>query len=268
MASKSMGEGLEPLLTWYDTNINETEPIYSIWQGNNLLFSYCENDAEQSRQSLEDNINGLIQNGYNEILTARLHRIPENLRNKFEYVTKSTPTYSTFFFRPCPYKKAEYLPYNGTDLSEMNLSPQSYLIMNKLGAIESRLNAQDEAADYDDDDDDNQEQQQQQPEKITIAGVINTALQQPAIQTAIIGMLTNVLNKFMNVGTPQPAQQYQQFIAGIPGQLTDQEKEILFDAINKIKTVRPQIIEDIYSLGNIAINEPGKASMILSMLPK
>jgi hypothetical protein len=256
--AKAMGVGVDCVLEWFTTNVDANYPYFSIWQSKNLLFSSKDEDYEKAKQLLEDNLRALEQNGYDEVLMIRLHYVPK--REYAKIITASTPITATFTFRVIDVQPRGYVqPLQGYQPQPPS-SHNSSLIIEKLNGIESRLNA------FEDDEEENFEDagvgniQPQQP--LNFYGILNNLLQNPEVQTRLIGMLGGVLNRLMPPTSPVAN------VAGIQNYSSMSEEEKLVQSINILKQVRPQIVDDLVGLANIAQTDPNKLSWILSMLPK
>jgi hypothetical protein len=259
MANKAMCVGVDAVLSWFEENCEEDAPIYSVWQGNNLLFSYKDTDYTKAVEKLQANISSAANSGFNDMLMLKIHpnlKEERNYKNAM-YITKTTPIIATLFFRCCetngggslfPVGRNEYAP-------PMPNVPN--VVLDKLNGIESRLTAIEEQ-EYDEEP---TPPQQEQP--TTLAGIANHLLNQPKVQEGLINMLTNMVSRFMPIQNQQSP-----VIGNIPNIMDEQQIETLINAINVIKQVRPQVINDLVNLANIAQTDPNKCNLILSMLPK
>lgn len=242
--------GIDNILNWYETNAEQ--PYYSVWQGKLLKFGYNEDDKDKGSVLLQDNLMAYQQGGHNEVLILKLHPKKE----KGGFITDKTPISASANFRV-----NELQPYVGlTPYFPQNNSGND-AIMQKLNGIESRLTAiEEEPEDY-------EENEQQQPQKISGLDILNNLLQQPHIQEKLINFGVSLLNKI--VPPKQPPAMAINGINDIGEDINDiGEDERLRTAIESLKQVRPQIVEDLVGLAHIAQTDPSKLGFILSMLPK
>lgn len=233
--------GIDNILNWYETNAEQ--PYYSVWQGKLLKFGYNEDDKDKGSVLLQDNLMAYQQGGHNEVLILKLHPKKE----KGGFITDKTPISASANFRV-----NELQPYVGlTPYFPQNNSGND-AIMQKLNGIESRLTAIEE-------DPEDEEEYEPQAQKISGLDILNNLLQQPHIQEKLINFGVSLLNRIA------PAKQPTMAINGIND---IGEDERLRTAIEVLKQVRPQIIEDLVGLAHIAQTDPNKLGFILSMLPK
>jgi hypothetical protein len=253
MAAKAMIVGKDAILSWFDNNINEDKPMFSVWMGSNILYSSVVEDLEQAREKLELNLDSSIHNNFSEILTLKIHQnLPKFENNHF--ITNKTPVTATVTFRPVELKGYDAM----LPVEQQGQNLMQYKMLETLNGINARLEALEDGEDEDDEPMGAIPIQQPKPDVYT---VLNMFLQNERVQDAVIGKVLG----FLGV-QQQPLQQQQQQIAGIPSNVDEDEK--LFLAINILKRIRPQVVEDLVNLAHIAEQDPNKANMILSMLPK
>lgn len=254
MIKKAMATGEDAVLSWFDSNLDETSPLFSVWNGSDILFSYCGTDAEKSRQVFTENLSAAVENGYDAILTLRLHYMDEKGINKFRYVNRMTPCFATFMFRPVALESGQILPYNRDTTNYVNGVNNN----DRIAQLEERLAA------YESEDQEEDLQPVTPLQDNSIAGILNTLLQEPMIKQIVVQKISGWL------GVTTPAQTPQMAINGIPNdtQMTTEEHQVLPQAIEILKAHRPQIVADIINLANIAQSNPQKLQMILSFLPK
>jgi len=258
MAAKAMGTGLDAALSWFTSNVEVDCPMYSVWNGRDLLFSYSKNDYEFAEEHFTNNIQGLIDAGFNDIIALRSHLVEKKERERYPYITVKTPVTSTFFFRPValtdrPFFDASRSEYNQRTGEE---TPQSRMarLEEKINNLEEELEAVDQPMGA---------IEVKEP-KQDIYSFLNNIIQVPAIQNILIGKLTNLLGG-------NNSQQYTPQIAGIPNTqttMTAEETNAALEALNVLKQVRPQIVADLINLANIATTDPQKANFIISMIPQ
>ena len=253
--NKALGVGTDNVLNWFDTNVNQSEPYYSVWNGKNILFSSCSDDYDACRQLLEDNLRSAEANGYDDIMILKLNVcIPKH--HKQTFITDKTPVIASYTFRPCQLQKSGYIePYNGNSNNNTNL------ILEKLNGIESRLNSLEN---------EDVEEIEEEPQTAlnSLAGLANTLLSNPQMQQSIVGFITTMINKF--IPNNAPTQTASLGINGIPNNnITMEDKiNVVMQCVAVIEQIKPDFINDLVTLANIAQTDPQKANFIMSMLPK
>jgi hypothetical protein len=257
MAQKAMGTGLDAAIAWYNANVDSDCPMFSIWSGKDLFCSYIKDDAEQSLEHFTNNITGLIEQGFNDIIVLRSHFCTKQDLQKYPFITAKTPVTSTFYFRPVALTDR---PFFDANKSEYNVIGQE-TIHSKLARIEEKLSNSDE--DIDEEENEHIGNIPATP-KVDIYTILNTFVQNPILQEAIIGKVLGFLGVNNTPGPKATA------LAGIPQHInmSQHETEQAIEAINILKLIRPQIVGDLITLANISQTDPPKAQMILSMLPK
>jgi hypothetical protein len=258
MAAKAMGIGLDAAISWFGANVDENCPMYSVWNGRDLLYSYTKNDYEECEEHFVSNIKGLIEQNYNDLIALRSHFMDKKERERFPYVTVKTPVTSTFFFRPVPLNDR---PFFDSSKNEYNQRTGEETPYSRIARLEEKINNLEQEIE------DNEQPMgaiEVQPQKQDIYSFLNNIIQVPAIQNILIGKLTSLLG-----GNNQ--QQFTPQIAGIPNNIqTMQQIEVeqAIEALNVLKQVRPQIVADLINLANIATTDPQKANLIISMIPQ
>jgi hypothetical protein len=255
MASKAMGIGSEAVVNWFTNNADHEAPFFSVWSGRNILFSNINTDFEKAVDLIVENIEAAAQNGYDDLMTLKLNCLPqknhEGNNKSPRYINDKTPVYASFQFRPVGVHPSSFVvPYDRSGMAN-----NENVILQKLNGIEERLNSIENGED--DDQDENVED-----EKTTIAGIANNLLSSPEMQRVIIGFIGNLAQKFL---APKPQNLA---INGIPNIEKMSEEEKVLNAVIILQRIRPQIVEDLVTLANIAETDPNKANWILSMLPK
>ena len=140
--NKAMATGTVKVMDWFDRNA--TSPYYSVYEiisptKKDLLFSSNEDSLDNARNILEENIAAFEQNGVNTLYALVLH--PK--KDKSGFITINTPAHAMLKFRPSD----EVVAIAGIPQQR---EPSSYAIMQmmeKLNAIESRLNAEEAMGD-------------------------------------------------------------------------------------------------------------------------
>ena len=207
---KAMATGTAKVMDWFDRNA--TSPYYSVYEiisttKKDLLFSSNEDSLDNARTVLEENIAAFEANGVNTLYALVLH--PK--KDKTGYITVNTPSHAMLKFKP-----SEDQQIIGAVLPERQPSYAMMQLMDKLNAIESRLNAQDAIGDLEEEEPSQPsiwEQLLAQPEKIEtlvnlavgVAGTLGTAFRgKPLVGVAGIPEdnteILNIVNSLMEKG--------------------------------------------------------------------
>ena len=128
--NKAMFVGTDAIMSRFD-EIAET-PYWSFWQGKTLTQSWNQEDGELGRHKLEEAISAAEVNGCTDVFTLRFH--PE--KDQKGWITEKSPTYASFTLRPMQLEPTATL---------QGIAPGNYemrQMMEKLNAIESRLNGE------------------------------------------------------------------------------------------------------------------------------
>ena len=139
--NKAMATGTVKVMDWFDRNA--TSPYYSVYEiisptKKDLLFSSNEDSLDNARNILEENIAAFEQNGVNTLYALVLH--PK--KDKSGFITINTPAHAMLKFRPSD----EVVAITGVPQPREN-SYAMMQMMEKLNAIESRLNAEEAMGD-------------------------------------------------------------------------------------------------------------------------
>jgi hypothetical protein len=139
---KAMATGTAKVMDWFDRN--STSPYYSVYEiisptKKDLLFSSNEDSLDNARNILEENISAFEQNGVNTLYALVLH--PK--KDKSGYITINTPSHAMLKFRPAE----EQAIITGIQQPRESSNYAMMQLMEKLNAIESRLNAEDAMGD-------------------------------------------------------------------------------------------------------------------------
>lgn len=233
----AMYQGLNNVLAAFQRQ--QQTPFFSVWKGKDLLFSYNVDDTEGSYNFLAENLTAAEENGNRDILKIKFH--PEKEK---KFITDSTPVTGTLFVRVCPWDPQEYrnnLP--------MIMGPVNNEILNKLTAMESRLNAMDE-------------EQEEEEAEIGATGMegaigkVESLLNNPIIQKIAASPMFNNLLSGLFGSNPVT----QGSIAGIPND------EKINQAIEILKQHDDNIADDLYKLAMIAKNNPAMFNMLINSL--
>lgn len=250
-----MAIGADAVVDWVESNIDPDKPIYSVWQGKNLLYSYVDADYDKSIQLLRENLEAGIQNGYDEILKIQLHDIMPGDKARRKHVHEFKTIYASLTFRICDPKPSGYTqPYNPV------LSAENSKILTTLNGINERITAIEENSLENIPENTNQEV------KPDFYSLINDFLKHPVVQTKVVTAVCGILDKItgiININAPVMAQPK---IAGIPETATINEK--VEYAINTLMQVHPAIVDDLVKLAELSKTDPAKVQFLISMLPK
>ena len=139
--NKAMATGTVKVMDWFDRNA--TSPYYSVYEiisptKKDLLFSSNEDSLDNARNILEENIAAFEQNGVNTLYALVLH--PK--KDKSGFITINTPAHAMLKFRPSD----EVVAITGVPQPRENNYAMMQM-MEKLNAIESRLNAEEAMGD-------------------------------------------------------------------------------------------------------------------------
>ena len=190
--------GTEGVMQWYDRN--SESPYYSVWVGKQLMFSWNKEDQDEARQKLEEDLTAFENNGVNDIFMIRLHPVPKVANDVI--ITNNTPYYASLNFRPANSPEGIFKGIG----SDPRLEAPVYSLMREMQetnkAILSKLNAQ--------------ELEDEEEDKATgLMGFI----EKPEVQTMIMGLLGNILNK------NKPG--------AIAGTITQEDLQLLQQLMNK-----------------------------------
>ena len=207
---KVMATGTAKVMDWFERNA--ASPYFSVWDYESptkktLLFSFSGESLDEARSYLEENIAAFEQNGVNSLYALLLHPTKE----KNGYITQNTPHNALLKFKP-----SEEPQIIG---AVQPREPGNYAIMQmmeKLNAIESRLNAQEAIGDMEEEEPKPPniwEQLLANPEKIEtlvnlavgVAGTLGTAFRgKPLVGVAGIPddntEVLTIVNSLMNKG--------------------------------------------------------------------
>jgi len=258
--NKAMYTGVNQIMDAFDRNAQT--PYYSVWAGKDMIFSYNEDDAEQGRVYLMENLIACEQNEHSDILKIKFHPKKEKT-----FITDKSPAIATLFVRVCDpnYLKGQIQPYNpAPNYGLQNILEKQTEI---LSGLSNRLSALEEVQMRDEEEADEVEED--------ALGKVGAILNHPAIQT-ILGIL---IPQIMPAITPKP----QPIVAGVQEQELVQEQnnfdieeinhtEINYgqidDALERLSKHTLTLAEDLTALADMADNNPGQFKMLLGMLKK
>lgn len=135
---KAMATGTAKVMDWFDRNA--TSPYFSVYEivsptKKDLLFSFNEDSIDDARNILHENIRAFEENGVNTLYALVLHPT----KDKNGYVTLNTPSHAMLKFRPTEEISVGMVPAPANEKNSFAMT----LLLEKLNAIESRLNAED-----------------------------------------------------------------------------------------------------------------------------
>jgi len=268
--NKAMYTGVNQIMDAFDRN--SQTPYYSVWAGKDMIFSYNEDDSEQGRVYLMENLIASEQNEHSDILKVKFHPKKEKT-----FITDKTPSIATLFVRVCDpnYFKNQVQPYQAQPNYGMQNLMERQLEM--LNGINSRLTALEDVQEDIEEEEDTQDD---------MLGKIGTIINHPAVQSLIAAFLPSVIKNM----TTQP----QQAVAGIEPELEqldemeayEQEAEAEIDytedeqnyhthsiqqiniALERISKHTDSLAADLTALADMADNNPAQFNLLLGMLRK
>lgn len=268
--NKAMYTGVNQIMDAFDRNAQT--PYYSVWAGKDMIFSYNEDDAEQGRVYLMENLIASEQNEHSDILKIKFHPKKEKT-----FITDKTPSIATLFVRVCDpnYFKGQVQPYQAQPNYGMQNLMERQLEM--LNGINSRLTALEEVQEEVEEEEDSEED---------VLGKIGTIINHPAVQTLIAALLPNVLTAMK----PQPTQA----VAGIEPELEQLDEMEAYEqeavgeidytqdeqnyhnhsiqqiniALERLSQHTNSLAADLTALADMADNNPTQFKMLLGMLRK
>jgi hypothetical protein len=260
--NKAMYLGVDAIMQAFDRNAQT--PYYSVWAGKDMIFSYNDDDIEQGRVYLMENLIASEQNEHSDILKIKFHPKKEKL-----YITDRTPSIATLFVRVCDpnYMKNNLQPYQ----PQQNYGLQNILEKQTelLHGLSSRLQALEDVQIEDEENDDEDD----------TLGKIGTILNHPAVQTLIAALLPQIM----------PAVKPQQQVAGIENEEmikpdpeefeteiglidlqenNDDQYNDIEQSLLRLSQHTLDLAGDLKALANMADNNPAQFKMLLSMLQK
>lgn len=235
----AMFTGPENVLAAFNRHEN---PVFSVWQGKDLIFSHNAEDTEAAERLLSENLDALAETQNRSIFKIKFH--PAVVPN---YITDKSPVCGSFTFRVAEWNPGGMRPdgsliphpansYSGAIMEKLNK------IAETQNSLESRLSAI--------------EEEEEEEEKGILGAVenysevFNKLCQNPVILNLITRLLGNV--------KPEPVT-----AAALAG-VDDDAK--LTAAINKLKAADPQLADDLTKLSVIAEQNPQQFNFLLSTL--
>lgn len=263
--NKAMYLGVDAIMQAFDRNAQT--PFYSVWAGKDMIFSWNDEDMEQGRVYLMENLIASEQNEHSDILKIKFHPKKEKL-----YITDKTPSIATLFVRVCDpnYMKGNMQPYQPAP----NYGMQSLLEKQTeiLHGLSSRLQALEDVQMDEEEEDDDQDD---------TLGKIGTILNHPAVQTLIAAIMPAMIPAIK----PQPAQQVagienDDMVAADPSEfeneiglidLQDDQGDQYNDieqSLTRLAQHTTDLAGDLRALADMADNNPSQFKMLLGMLKK
>lgn len=257
--NKAMYTGVNAIMDAFDRN--SQTPYYSVWSGKDMIFSYNDDDAEQGRVYLMENLIASEQNEHSDILKIKFHPKKEKL-----FITDKTPSIATLFVRVCDpnyFKTQQIQPYNPQpNFALQNIIEKQTEVMssisNRLALLEEAQIEEEEEADEDD-----------------TLGKIGTILNHPVVQTFIAAILPSLIPAMGKNLQPQVAGIEQQEVAEMevytePNENLGEINEFdsIENSLNRLSKHTNNLAEDLKALADMADNNPAQFKMFLGMLKK
>jgi hypothetical protein len=242
--NKAFLTGTDAVMQWYDTNAKTT-----FWSVNDskgdILFYYSDNDENEARDHLSNNLRMAEKEGVEATLTLRIHpKMP-----KSGYFEKKDTGMVVTHFRPTSFNPISYQPMN-----QMGYPGQPNL-MTEINALRSEIAALKMKQEIDD-----QEEDDDEPEENFLSGLIKS----PQVQTMILSQLSSLF---------APGQKVTH-VAGIEKTETmaneteiDNEERI-YNAVERLKAVDPNLASDLELLCEMAETDKMQFNFLLKMLRK
>lgn len=240
-------KGIDQVIEAYEMN---DMPSWSVWNGQNLMFAYEEEDINKGAAMLKQAVE-MLQKGQSEgVYTLKVYKDPPG-------EIRSNTAYSRAF-------NFHLFEEGGSK------SPQAVRSNNILGVINDRFQEmQATILDRVLDKIDREDEEEDKPAKAPgLMGVINGMLENPQIQIAVANKLGALITGLL--GIPQGPQA----IAGInqqansqpPTPLSEEQENKINQAIDILAAVDPLIGDNLLKIAAIARDTPGKYQMYVSML--
>jgi hypothetical protein len=236
--------GTDAVLQWYDQNAKTC--FWSVTNSKGqILFYNVDNDENESRQHLENNLRMAESQGVEATYTLHIHpKMP-----KCGYYTKKDEGMVVAQFRATAFNPISYQPMN-----QMGYPGQPNL-MTEINALRSEIAALKMQQEIDD-----QEEDDDEPEENFLSGLIKS----PQVQTMILSQLSSLF---------APGQKVTH-VAGIAQTETmaneteiDNEERI-YNAVERLKAVDPNLASDLELLCEMAETDKFQFNFLLKMLRK
>jgi hypothetical protein len=255
--NKAMYTGVNAIMDAFDRN--SQTPYYSVWSGKDMIFSFNDDDAEQGRVYLMENLIASEQNEHSDILKIKFHPKKEKL-----FITDKTPSIATLFVRVCDpnyFKNSQVQPYN----PQPNFALQN--IMEKqnelMSTLSNRLALLEEA----------QIEEEEEETEDDALGKIGTILNHPVIQTFIAAILPSLMPSVKNAMQPQVSGIEKQEVAEMEVYAEPFESigdidefELIQNSLDRLSKHTNNLGNDLKALADMADNNPAQFKMLLGML--
>jgi len=261
--NKAMYTGVNAIMDAFDRNA--LTPYFSVWAGKDMIFSHNEDDNEQGRVYLMENLIASEQNEHSDILKIKFHPKKEKL-----FITDKTPAIATLFVRVCdpnyfrnttgiqPYQQQQQQP----NFAMQNLIEKQIEI---LSGISNRLSLLEE------------QQEEEEEEDDDFLGKIGAILNNPMVATFISSIMPAIMPALNNTIKPQ--------VAGIRvdpvlfednfEEAQEKEMEVQLDRANEIEEALHRLHKhtndlagNLTALADLADHNPSQFKMFIAMLVK
>ena len=237
--------GSDAVSNWFTANSDY--PYYSVWNGKTLMFSYNGTDDEAGLARLIENIEAAKENNVSDVMHLRIH--PDVDKNG--HISDKTPYVASTFFRAVDLQQPQYSTMQRVAGVDYYTNAQ---IMEKLNAVESRLNGVLAAEENEEEEED--QKQNESPVTQMLSGILNN----PQMQGMLVNIVAGFLSKLMPTPQPQP-----QALAGIEDDAQDAKAK---QALSIIKSYDPLYGDDLIKLAELAQNNNSQFNFLLTMLRK
>lgn len=265
--NKAMYTGVNQIMDAFDRN--SQTPYYSVWAGKDMIFSWNDDDAEQGRVYLMENLIASEQNEHSDILKIKFHPKKEKT-----FITDKTPSIATLFVRVCDpnYFKNQVQPYQAQPNYGMQNLMERQLEM--LNGINSRLTALEEVQ---------EEVEEEEDSEDDVLGKIGTIINHPAVQTLIAALLPNVLTAMKPqqtqavAGIEPEVEEMEAYDPEVIGEIDYSEEKQNYHAhsiqqinlaLERLSKHTDTLAADLTALADMAEANPTQFKMLLGMLRK
>jgi len=263
--NKAMYNGVNAIMDAYDRNAQT--PYYSVWAGKDMIFSYNEDDMEQGRVHLMENLIACEQNEHSDILKIKFHPKKEKL-----FITDRTPAIATLFVRVTDpnYLKGQvqqYQPSQNQYAINTLIEKQLELMQgmnNRLALLEE---AQQDTEDY-----------EEEATEDDVLGKIGALLSNPMVNQLLGLLVPTLAGKLMQAapainGVPEETliEDKIDFVEDLDNE--DAVKQIenlitddLVNSLLRLKKHDQNIAQSLAKLADMADENPGKFKMLITYL--
>jgi len=242
--NKAFLTGTDAVMQWYDTNAKTT-----FWSVNDskgdILFYWSDNDENQAREHLENNLRMAEQQGVEATLTLRIHpKMP-----KSGYFEKKDTGMVVTHFRPTSFNPISYQPMN-----QMGYPGQPNL-MTEINALRSEIAALKMQQEMDD-----QEEDDEEPEENFLSGLIKS----PQVQTMILSQLSSLFAPTQKVTHVAGFEKTEK----MTNETEIDNEERIYNAVERLKAVDSELASDLELLCEMAETDKMQFNFLLKMLRK